>query len=148
MNHPQNLLVGFTPRRSRCYPHPVFASPAPLSIFSPLCFQSLAHSSAIRRGWGVPPSRQPSSAVSVFAFLRRLLLRSSSLSFLESTLTKNVTSIDSKQFSKLLNHLESALTKNQGRGYPTRTAESASSIGTLLEDAKLKKFRRRNRDNE
>src|SRR5271168_1678299 len=118
MNPPQNLLVGLIPRPSRCSTQSFLASPAPFSVFPPLCFQSLAHSSAIRWGWGVPPSRPPTSPVSVLTPLRRQFLRPGSLSCLESTLTKNAISVDSKRFSKLLSHLESTLAKNRGGGTP------------------------------
>jgi hypothetical protein len=51
----------------------VFVVPRTISHFGPLCFQQLAHSSAIRWGWG---GRGPDFRISNFAFRSRSALSS------------------------------------------------------------------------
>ena len=71
-------------------PLPLLATSAPISHFGPPCFQSLAHSSAIRWGWGVPhPTAEPTPTMSSRA--KRgicFFCTSDSLSLSKSTLTE------------------------------------------------------------
>ena len=54
MDRPPNLRAAPATGPSMRQPLSLLATPAPISIFAPLCFQSLAHSFAITRGGGYP----------------------------------------------------------------------------------------------
>jgi len=73
MNRRLNLPAVPGIRPSRYRPLPLLATPAPTFIFPPFCFQSLAHSSAIKWGWGVPRlqtvSSRPKGGICFFSVL-------------------------------------------------------------------------------
>jgi len=125
MNHPLNLHAVPATRPSWCRPLPLLATSAPISDFPPLCFQSLAHSSAIRWGWGLPLA----AATQTMSSRAKRGICFSSASCTSSTSSTSSTSFT----SPYLTPLESAL-PSQHRVSPgfNRNRPPATSLEAIL----------------
>jgi hypothetical protein len=157
MNRPLNVHPVPAARPSSRRPLPLLATFAPISHFPPLCFQSLAHSSALMRGWGVVAhapeitqtmsSRAKRGICFFFTSLPHHVLTSCLPSPLESTLPAKhrvspyfdryrpqATSLESiLTRMRLITSLDATLTKIRGRGWCTAlTRESMKDLSSLV----------------